>query len=78
MSAKAISQFLSDVSALEACVERAGRALGCRYSGADEFEAENVQVWRSGRDLARQAARARIVLGATAITSFALILMLAL
>jgi hypothetical protein len=78
MTTATIGQFESDVSALNACVERAGVALGCCYATAEEFEAENVRAYRQQRAFARHAVQARVVLGATAVTSLALLLVLAL
>jgi hypothetical protein len=77
MSEAVINQFESDLSALDACVERAGAALGCCYSTSDEFEAENVRAWRNKRAFERHVMQARLALGATAITSLALALVLA-
>ncbi|MGZ3409707.1 MAG: hypothetical protein ACXWJW_10885 [Xanthobacteraceae bacterium] len=77
MTAAAIGQFETELSALEVCVDRAGRALGCCYSSAEEFEAENVRVWRNKRAVERHLMRARVVLGATAVTSLALLFVLA-
>jgi hypothetical protein len=78
MTSAAIDQFESDLTALNACVERAGLALGCTYSSADEFEAEAVHAWRRQRAFARHVMQARLVLGATAVTSLAALLVLAL
>lgn len=77
MTTAAIGKFETDMSALEACVDRAGRALGCCYSSADEFEADNVRAWRSKRAIERHLMQARVALGATAVTSLALLFVLA-
>ena len=77
MTAAAIGQFEKDISALENCVDRAGRALGCCYSSAEEFEADNVQAWRSKRAIERHLMQARVALGATAVTSLALLFVMA-
>ncbi|HVG52137.1 MAG TPA: hypothetical protein VM867_10925 [Xanthobacteraceae bacterium] len=76
MATAAIGQFESDLSALDACVERAGAALGCCYSSADEFEAEKIAEFRERLVLSRHAGRARVVLSATAVTSLAALLLL--
>ena len=77
MTTAAIGQFETDISALEACVDRAGRALGCCYSSAEEFEADNVLAWRSKRAIERHLLQGRVALGATAVTSLALLIVLA-
>ncbi len=78
MTTATISRFEQDLSALNACVERAGQALGCSYSTAEEFEAEKIEELRNRLALTRHAARAHIFLNATAVTSLAALLLLAL
>ncbi len=76
MADAAISQFESDLLALEACVTRAGDALGCRYSSADEFEAEKIAEFRERLALVRHAGWTRLAVGATAISSLVALLLL--
>jgi len=47
MRSRTISQVESDIIALRAAAERAGTALACLFSTADEFEAEVVRVRRA-------------------------------
>jgi hypothetical protein len=44
--ARTIADVESDIVALRAAAERAGTALACLFSTADEFEAEVVRVRR--------------------------------
>ena len=44
--ARTIADVESDITALRAAAERAGTALACLFSTADEFEAEVVRVRR--------------------------------
>jgi hypothetical protein len=43
---RTIADLESDLAALRASAERAGRALGCLFSSSDEFEAAVVRVRR--------------------------------
>ena len=77
MSALAISQFESDVAALQTSVDRAGRALGCSYSTSEEFEAAFVDARRRQGAFARPFQTARVALSATAVASLGALLLLA-
>jgi len=46
MSTRTIAQLEADLVALRAAAERAGTALACLFSSADEFEAAVVRVRR--------------------------------
>lgn len=46
MSTRTIAQLEADLVALRATAERAGTALACLFSSADEFEAAVVRVRR--------------------------------
>jgi hypothetical protein len=46
MSTSRIADLEADIVALRAAAERAGTALACLFSCADEFEAEVVRVRR--------------------------------
>jgi len=46
MTTRTIAELEADLAALRAAAERAGTALACLYSSADEFEAEVVRVRR--------------------------------
>jgi hypothetical protein len=46
MSTRTIPELEADIAALRAAAERAGTALACLFSTADEFEAEVVRVRR--------------------------------
>ena len=78
MNAVVIGQFESDLAALEACVGAAGLALGCCYSTAEEFEAENIDAWRKRYALDRRILHIRLVLGLTALSALGLLFALAL
>jgi hypothetical protein len=79
MNVAPIDQFKSDLAALEACVARAGQALGCCYAGSDEFEAEVVRMRRANGAFDRpHLVRMRFILGATVATSLAALLLLVL
>ena len=47
MRSRTISEVESDIVALRAAAERAGTALACLFSTADEFEADVVRVRRA-------------------------------
>jgi hypothetical protein len=47
MRSRTLSDVESDIVALRAAAERAGTALACLFSTADEFEAEVVRVRRA-------------------------------
>jgi hypothetical protein len=79
MIAGSISRFNSDLGLLEESVTRAGMALACCYSDAQEYEAEIISVRRaSGAFDKHHVKRLRIALGATAVVSLAALLVLAL
>ena len=60
----------AELSALEACAERAGMALACVYSSADEFEAARRDAGRAAQQwLPHHVDRLRLVLAATALTA---------
>jgi hypothetical protein len=68
MVAGAITRFDEQIAALEESAERAGRALGCPFSSAADFEAEAVRDFRSRQALARRrATRLRIMLVVAAL-----------
>jgi hypothetical protein len=46
MSTRSIAELEADIVALRAAAERAGTALACLFSTADEFEAAVVRVRR--------------------------------
>lgn len=46
MPTRTIAELEADIVALRAAAERAGTALACLFSSADEFEAEVVRVRR--------------------------------
>jgi hypothetical protein len=46
MTTRTIAELEADIAALRAAAERAGTALACLFSSADEFEAEVVRVRR--------------------------------
>ncbi len=79
MVATAVSRFNSDLGLLEESVNRAGVALGCCYSDAQEYEAEIIKIRRAaGAFDRRYVKRFRIALGATAAVSLAALLLLML
>jgi hypothetical protein len=46
MSSRTIAELEADIAALRVAAERAGTALACLFSTADEFEAAVVRVRR--------------------------------
>ena len=76
MSAASISRFNSELDLLEQSVDRAGLALACCYSSAEEYEAEIISLRRAAGAFDRHYLRRfRLVLGMTAGAAlFALIL----
>lgn len=56
------------------CAQRAGTALACAYSSADEFEAAVIRA-RRGAGLAgpRYIAQMRLVLATTAVAALAML-----
>jgi hypothetical protein len=74
MNATVAVRFESDLAALEACVERAGLALVCRYASAEEFENENVVAWRLRHARDRRITQTHLALGATAVSAAGLLL----
>jgi len=46
MGTRTLAELEADLVALRAAAERAGTALACLFSSADEFEAEVVRVRR--------------------------------
>jgi hypothetical protein len=77
MTVAAISQFESDLVALESSVDRAGRALGCSYATSEDFEAAVVEARRRQAAFTSPVQPARLALGATAIVSFVALMLLA-
>jgi hypothetical protein len=75
--AAATTQFATDLVALEASVDRAGRSLGCIYATSAEFEAAFVAARRRQGAFGRPIQSARYVLMATAATSMAALVLLA-
>jgi hypothetical protein len=47
MATRTLAELEADIAALRAAAERAGTALACLFSSADEFEAEVVRVRRA-------------------------------
>jgi len=76
--ASGITQFATELVALESSVDRAGRALGCTYATSEEFEAAFVAARRRQGAFAGLVQPARLALMATAATSMAALLILAL
>ena len=63
---------------LEASVERAGRALACAYSGAEDFEAAVIRARRQPRAFSGPSliTQMQIVVGATALAAVAMLVVL--
>lgn len=75
MIAGSISRFNSDLGLLEESVSRAGVALACCYSSAEEYEAEIIRVRRAaGAFDKHHMKRFRFALSATALVSLAALL----
>ncbi len=78
MTAASLTQLQADLGALEDSAHRAGVALACCYSGADEYEAEVIRVRRAAGAFDRHASsHLRLLLSATVIVSLALLILLA-
>ena len=61
-----IAHVRAELSALEACAERAGAALACTYASSDEFEAAELEARRADLWLPFRIDGMRVVLIATA------------
>ena len=63
-----VARIRAEFNALEASVERAGTALACVYSTADEFEAAVIRARRKAGQIGpRHVGQLRFLLGATAV-----------
>lgn len=63
-TSRTIAELEADIVALRAAAERAGTALACLFSSADEFEAEVVRVRRAqGAYRSRNRMHRPVVLG---------------
>ena len=79
MSTSFASRFSSDLSLLEAAVTRAGEALACGYSTAEEYESEVISLRRAAGAFDRRYVRKfRFILGLTAVLSLAALFALTL
>jgi hypothetical protein len=73
------NRYRSDLSLLEAAVTRAGEALACGYSSADEYEAEIISTRRAAGAFDRRYVRKfRLTLGITALVCLAALFALTL
>jgi len=75
--ARTIADVESDIVALRAAAERAGTALACLFSTADEFEADIVRVRREQGAYGpprRRSYRALVWLMLTALLTIAFVL----
>lgn len=79
MRMTSVVRLRAEFSALEASVERAGTALACVYSGADEFEAAVIRARRKAGQIGPgHAGQLRLVLGATAAAAALMLATIAL
>ena len=77
MTAASVSQLHADLGALQDQAHRAGMALACCYSSADEFEAEIIRIRRAAGAYGQVRGRAvRFVLAVTAGMSVVLLMLL--
>jgi hypothetical protein len=73
--ARTIAELEADIIALRAAAERAGTALACLFSTADEFEAAVVRVRRAqGAYGSRRAPHPLRALALTALLTLAFVL----
>jgi len=71
------ARMRSQYCTLEASVERAGRALACVYSDADDFEAAVIRARRArGFPGPGVVTQMQIVLGATAVAAMAMLVVM--
>ena len=66
MTTRGIAELEADIVALRAAAERAGTALACLFSSADEFEAAVVRVRRE-QGAYRRHSRFRHPVGAAVV-----------
>jgi hypothetical protein len=77
MAVASITQRHADLGALQDQAQRAGLALACCYSGADEYEAEIISLRRAAGAYGHPRTRnMRVVLAATAVMSLAMLILL--
>ena len=75
--ARTTARVEADLRALEASADRAGLALACAFSSADEFEADVIRVRREARLISsRHIAQMRGALVVTATAAVAALLVL--
>lgn len=76
--ARTITDVESDIVALRAAAERAGTALACLFSTADEFEADVVRVRRAEGAYGPPARASHLLcwLGLTALLAAAFVIVL--
>ncbi|HMK78365.1 MAG TPA: hypothetical protein VK438_01885 [Xanthobacteraceae bacterium] len=67
MTTRTIAELEADIAALRAAAERAGTALACLFSSADEFEAEIVRVRRAQGAYRPRRHRWHVILSACVI-----------
>lgn len=78
MIAGSIERFNTDLGLLEESVTRAGMALACCYSNAEEYEAAVIDARRAaGAFDRRYVKKFRMLIGATVVASLAALLALA-
>jgi len=76
MTTRTIAELEADIAALRAAAERAGTALACLFSSADEFEAEVVRVRREqGAYRARRRWHPILSVGVIALLALAFVLL---
>jgi hypothetical protein len=66
-----IARVRAELGALEASAERAGAALACLYSSADEFEAAQIEARSAAMWVPFRIDAMRVVLAATTFAAFA-------
>jgi hypothetical protein len=66
-----VAHVRAELSALEACAERAGAALACIYSSSEEFEAAELEARRAALWVPLHIDGLRIVVVATAFAAAA-------
>jgi hypothetical protein len=75
--ARPIARIQADLRALEASADRAGLALACAFSSADEFEADVIRLRRSAGLIGhRHIAGMRSLLAVTATAALAALLII--
>ena len=78
MQSWGVSRFNGQLSMLEASIERAGTALACAFSSTGKIDAAVIRARHDALLDPRYLAQMRILLGATAVSALAVLLLILL